>query len=136
MEEFARSEGGLWRLLITCTHRTPAEQDAIWLQGRADLEAVNAARARVGLGSIEAAENRKVTWTRASQHTVKPARAVDLAVAFDPDGVAGKVKPAIEWDDERRYRKMGRMAERLGLVWGGSWERNPDLCHVELRRTA
>ncbi len=119
-----------WLLLITCTQRPQAIQDALYQQGRATLPQVNAVRATVGLPPITAAENKPVTWVTHSKHTKEPAEAVDFVVALDPDG-DGPVKPVLEWEDEARYRAMGEIAEGLGLVWGGRWKK-PDFCHVEV----
>ena len=123
-----------WHLIVTSVWRSPLVQEALYAQGRVQSKTeLNAIRDRAGLPPIydEDEAHRVVTWTRASNHTRTPARAVDFAVAIDPDGPAGPLKPRIDWDDERRYRQMGEIAESLGLVWGGRWKR-PDLCHVEL----
>lgn len=123
-----------WHLVVTSVWRSPLVQEALYAQGRVQSKTeLNAIRDRAGLPPIydEDEAHRVVTWTRASNHTRTPARAVDFAVAIDPDGPSGPLKPRIDWDDERRYRQMGELAESLGLVWGGRWER-PDMCHVEI----
>lgn len=129
-EEFSR-RFPQWRLIITSVSRTPAEQEALYLQGRVHVDLVNEARARTGMGPIGPHENVEVTWVKQSRHNRMPSEAVDLAVAFDLDGIDGPGKPVIDWNDEIRYRAMGVMAENLGLVWGGRW-RTPDMAHVEL----
>lgn len=131
-EEFARVHAPRF-LVRTSVYRPLAVQEALWLQGRANAKAVNDARALAGLPSISEAESaRQVTWTRASKHTVFPSRAIDYAVATDPDGPVGPLKPVIDWRDTTGYCQLGQIAEGLGLVWGGRWRR-ADLCHVELK---
>jgi hypothetical protein len=112
------------------TQRTPLTHEALWAQGRTDLQTVNLMRLRAGLVPITDADNNKVTWTKNSRHLLVPSEAIDFAVALDPDGPSGPKKPVIEWDDMPRYRAMGVMAEELGLVWGGE----SDGGHVELAR--
>lgn len=131
-EDFARRQAP-WSLVVTSVWRDPRYQDALYAQGRATPMEVNAYRTLIGLPRLSDEDAaRVVTWTRESKHTRRPSEAVDLAVALDPDG-DGPSKPRIDWQDEGRYRAMGAIAEKLGLVWGGSW-RKRDLCHVELPR--
>ncbi len=123
-----------WYLVITSVHRTPLEQEALYAQGRvvSKLE-LNAIRERAGMPPIydENEAHRIVTKTRHSMHNRTPSEAVDLAVAIDPDGATGPLKPRIDWMTASRYEAMGELAKGLGLVWGGDWKQR-DLCHVEL----
>lgn len=122
-----------WCLVITSVWRSPLEQEALYCQGRVPRMELNAVREKAGMAPIydEDEAARIVTWTRNSRHNRTPSEAVDLAVALDPDGPAGPLKPRIDWHTASRYEAMGTLAEALGLVWGGSWKRR-DLCHVEL----
>lgn len=123
-----------WFLMITNVSRDPLEQEALYAQGRVGSKMeLNAIRERAGLPPIynEKEAHRIVTWTRNSRHNRIPSEAVDLAVAIDPDGPDGPLKPVIDWDDIARYEAMGELAKEIGLVWGGDWK-NRDLCHVEL----
>lgn len=125
-----------WYLVITSVHRTPLEQEALYSQGRvASKLELNAIRERAGMHPIydENEAHRIVTNTRHSKHNRTPSEAVDLAVAIDPDGSTGPLKPRIDWMTASRYEAMGELAKALGLVWGGDW-RQRDLCHVELMR--
>ena len=134
-EEFARRFAP-WCLVITSVARDAAVQEALYAQGRvASKMELNALRERAGLAPIhdEAEAHRVVTWVRTSKHNRVPSEAVDLAVALDPDGPDGPIKPRIDWEDISRYEAMGEIAKRLGLVWGGDW-RKPDYCHVEKPR--
>jgi len=132
MDEFHRRAGIPWSLLITNVWRSSIEQEALYLQGRAPLDVVNKARSTAKLPPIKEKENQRVTWTRNSKHCVRPSRAVDFAVLFDEDGPDLPIKPVIDWDDRARYRLMGRIASKYGLVWGGDFQGKPDFCHVEL----
>lgn len=119
-----------WYLLPVFTQRTQATQTALYAQGRMSLSDVNALRYKADLPPITAEENaRKVTWTTNSRHCIFPSEAIDFAIAIDPDGPTGPLKPKIDWEDESRYKAMGALAEELGLVWGGRWG---DPGHVEL----
>lgn len=113
---FAAANPGKY-LQVTCTYRTPREQQELFAQGRT----------KPGL---------KVTWIdgvrKLSKHNMSPAEAVDLAVVDDPDGPEGPIKPVIKWKDRPAYLSMGEIAESLDLQWGGRW-RKVDACHVEVR---
>lgn len=121
-----------WLLIRTSVWRSPAVQEALYCQGRVPRLELNAVRERAGLPPIYDEEEaaRIVTWTRASKHNRMPSEAVDYAVAIDPDGPEGPLKPRIDWYAESRYEAMGELAKAHGLVWGGDWKRR-DLCHVE-----
>lgn len=59
-----------------------------------------------------------VTWTRHSRHTLR--RAFDLAV-----------NPPKALYDAATLRQAGKLAQSLGLVWGGVWN-PPDSAHIEV----
>lgn len=131
-EEFCRRFAP-WCLVITSVSRSAAVQEALYCQGRVPRLELNAVRERAGMPPIydEHEAARVVTWVRSSRHNRIPSEAVDLAVAMDPDGPDGPIKPRIDWITTSRYEAMGEIAKRLGLAWGGDWKRR-DLCHVEL----
>lgn len=131
-EEFARRFAP-WCLVITSVWRSPAVQEALYCQGRVSRLELNAVRERAGMTPIydDVEAGRIVTWVRTSRHNATPSEAVDFAVAIDPDGPEGPIKPRIDWLTVARYEAMGEIAKRLGLVWGGDWTKR-DLCHVEL----
>lgn len=133
MAEYARRFAP-WSLMITSVWRSPLVQEALYCQGRVPRIELNAVRERAGLPPIydEQEAARVVTWTRNSRHNRTPSEAVDLAVVIDPDGPDGPLKPRIDWHTASRYEAMGEIAKRLGLVWGGDWKRQRDLCHVEI----
>jgi peptidoglycan L-alanyl-D-glutamate endopeptidase CwlK len=68
---------------------------------------------RTELGNI-------VTWTRQSKHTER--------VAFD---IAILKNGKITWSP-RDYTIVGKIAEEVGLEWGGSWL-NRDLPHLQMK---
>jgi len=121
-----------WFLQITCTYRTPAEQQALYAQGREGLDIVNMKRAAVKLPSIRAEENEhKVTWTLRSRHTRYPSEAIDVVPAIDPDGPEGPLKVRVDFDDLGHFRPLVPLAEKFGLISGGAWG-HPDWPHLEL----
>ena len=130
-----------WQLVVTRTAVSLDVQEAIHLQGRADLKTVNAARAAAGLWPITAAENHEVSWCAPmkSLHVVGPgiralAEAVDLAIAIDPDGPTGPLKPVIDWKNGR-YAAMALMAKLLGCEAGYDFSpRDPG--HIQMRSKA
>ena len=130
-----------WQLVVTRTAVSLDVQRAIHMQGRADLGAVNAARTAAGLWIITAAENHEVTWTapERSLHVIlhgirEKSEAVDLAIAIDPDGPLGPLKPRIDWKNGR-YPAMAVMAEALGFQAGLRFPK-PDPGHLQIRRAA
>ncbi|RHW38691.1 M15 family peptidase [Lysinibacillus yapensis] len=61
----------------------------------------------------------KVTWTLESNH--KSRRAWDIAVA-----------PPKKLYDESTLNKVGAIAKKLGITWGGAWIKNLDQPHFEV----
>jgi len=104
---------------VTSTLRTEDEQVALFSQGRGWLELVNLLRRRAGMKPItEAANSKTVTLcdgvNAKSRH--QGGNAMDV-VLLDKFG-----KPiwnvALAVAD---YKKMGKIAKRLGLTWGGDF---------------
>jgi len=113
-------------IIVTCTHRTIAEQAALYAQGRGGLDAVNALRHVAAMTPITEAENAHCrTNARLSLHT--SGWAVDFAVM---DG--GKYAPDVSplWDI------AGELAEKHGLEWAGRWKSFGEKCHVQLSQLA
>lgn len=96
-------------VLITCTYRSPAEQDALYAQGRTKP------------GPI-------VTQARAgeSMHNV------GLAIDFVP-----KIDGRVTWNDQSKlWEVIARLAQGIDsrVVWGGDWSaRIRDRPHLEWR---
>ena len=92
-------------LLITCTYRSPAEQDALYAIGRTK-------------------PGRKVTNAKAGES----AHNFGLALDFVPM-VNGK--PV--WDEGHdAWRKAGNLAASYGLEWAGTWTRFREYPHVQV----
>lgn len=109
--------------MLTCTYRAQAEQDALYAQGRTTPGAI-------------------VTWTKSSLHSKvdnagKPAaEAFDVAVLQDgkPTWVT---KVDVNENNLSDYEEIGRIGERLGLIWGGRFRNSkgqprPDYPHLQL----
>lgn len=107
------------RLLVTCTHRLPAEQFKLYQQGRRQIED--------GSWVLDDDASTSILtqldgFVKVSKHNLLPARAIDFAVI-----VNGK----ITWDS-REYVPVGALAKEEGLIYGGSWPTLKDYPHVEL----
>lgn len=126
-------------ILITRTASYLHEQMAIFVQGRMPVADVNRFRAEIGQAAIVEAQNKIVTWTLKSKHVVKPgekSKAFDFCILKDPKTPTWELKVDVNKDDIPDYEQVGRMAESLGLTWGGSdsWKKQGkfDPCHVQL----
>jgi peptidoglycan L-alanyl-D-glutamate endopeptidase CwlK len=101
------------------TLRTRDVQEAYWLQSRAPLDGVNAARKKAGLYLLEEKENKvTVTWTRESVHFT--GRAIDLVPLLSREDGSFFVP----WDYVAYagiWKRMGEIGQGLGLEWGGVW---------------
>lgn len=109
LHDFRESTGH--DLLITCTHRSTAEQSLLYAKGRT-------------------APGQRVTNVDGirtmSNHNYTPARAIDVAVVTQ-----GKVS----WSPVD-YAPLGELAKRYSLVWGGDWKSLRDYPHLELQEGA
>lgn len=91
-------------VLVYCTYRDGAEQDALYAQGRT-------------------APGKKVTNAKAGESFHQ------YRVAWDAVPlVAGK--PA--WSDIALYLKMGEIAEGLGIEWAGRWKSFRETAHFQV----
>ncbi|MGB9796277.1 M15 family metallopeptidase [Fervidobacterium gondwanense] len=110
------------KILVYNTLRKKEEQYALYLQGRAPIEKVNEVRKIAGLPPISSSENRVVTNLKDSPHCH------GLAADFVPV-VDGKAV----WNDYRLWAICGKIAESVGLEWGGSWKDFPDYPHLQMK---
>ncbi|MBN2189325.1 MAG: M15 family metallopeptidase [Chitinispirillaceae bacterium] len=113
----AAFEGSALSTAIVCTYRDPREQEALYLQGRASIDAVNAARAAIRLLTIMMRENVIRTNARPGNSAHEFRCAFDL-LAFE----GGRV---IHCGDHPAYRIIGELGESAGLEWSGRWPRKP-----------
>lgn len=117
-------------------YRSNQEQAALYAQGRAPLYEVNMQRILVGLTPITETENQR-TVTNAkpgqSKHNLDPAEAGDLVVVSLAKGVqyVWDAGVDLQGDGIAEYVELGRIGERLGLIWGGAWK-TKDYGHLEL----
>ena len=94
-------------LLLTCTYRSPEEQAELYTHGRSAPGPI--------VTQLDGT-------THKSKHNSKLSRAVDVAVV-----IAGKVS----WDSSQ-YTPLVELAQKYGLVSGGSWPHFKDWPHLEL----
>jgi hypothetical protein len=132
LQEAYSREFSPWYLQITCVHRDPAEQRALYAQGREALDIVNSLRRASGLPPITTeANSRKVTWTLRSKHMAMPARAIDVVPMTEEADFTGVLKAHVDFNDLTRFKPLVSLAKQFGLVSGGSWT-PPDWPHLEL----
>lgn len=107
---------------IAETCRTAKAQEALYAQGRSILLKVNQLRREAGMEPITEEENKKiVVWNRESPHV--------YGVAIDLVPVNGG---RIDWNDIKTMEKIGEIAKKLGMEWGGDWK-NRDPKHFEMK---
>lgn len=104
-------------VLIYCTWRSPAEQTELYTSGRTKPGPIKT-HAQAG----ESPHNLSINGKRASR-------------AFD---AAPIINGKLTWDGgeeaERAWLKMGRIAEEMGITWGGNWKgKKTDKPHFELK---
>jgi peptidoglycan L-alanyl-D-glutamate endopeptidase CwlK len=95
-------------LMLTATYRNVEEQQALYAQGRTSP------------GPIVTQCDGVIIK---SKHNSTPSLALDFAVL-----IAGK----LTWDVSE-YAAVGKIAQDIGLVWGGSWPTFPDAVHLEVK---
>lgn len=116
--EFFKRNPGKY-LVLSCVHRPPEEQLALFKKGRA-----------LGAdGKWYIQDKGKVVtnvdgYTVLGAHNYKPARAIDVAVV---DNATGKYL----WE-ESYYRSLGPIAAAVGLEWGGNWKSLKDIPHIQV----
>lgn len=125
--------------IVTRTGSTPLEQQTLYLQGRKSLAEVNHFRKVCKWAPITKAQNRKVTWTLNSKHVVNTedlnfyndhSTAFDIALKSGKFGVHWNAKADINHNEVPDYAELGRLGERIGLVWGGAFS-TPDRPHFQ-----
>lgn len=97
--------------------RTWVQQHALWLQGRAPLEAVNECRLNCGMEIISQSQNNRVTRADSGQSWHNYGLAVDVAPFRDGAPI---------WDDQDpSWKRIVAVGESLGLRSGISWRDEP-----------
>ena len=101
-------KAGVTDIFVSETYRSQSRQNYLYEQGRTRL--YNAAGEKLS----------KVTWVTKSNHTSR--RAWDIAVA-----------PIKALYDKATLLKVGAIAKKLGITWGGTWPAsNYDAPHFEI----
>jgi peptidoglycan L-alanyl-D-glutamate endopeptidase CwlK len=100
-------------ILVTCTWRSPQEQDKLYAIGRTEPGRI-ITNARAG----QSLHNWMTGGTPAS-------RAIDVVPLVDG-------KPV--WDDkDPLWQSIGRLGEAAGLEWAGRWKKFKEYPHFQLR---
>jgi len=107
-------------LIITCVHRTPEEQFALYKEGR-ELDAKGVWVTKDKSKIVTKVDGYKVVGA----HNYLPSRAIDVAVV---DNQTGKTS----WE-AYHYWPLLAIAKDLGLVSGGSWTSIKDWPHIEVK---
>lgn len=92
---------------VTCTHRSPEEQQKLYAQGRTAPGQI--------VTQIDGVK-------KLSNHNHYPSRAIDFCIE-----VGGKTT----WSD-KEYLIAGPYFVAQGLTWGGNWKTFKDYPHIEL----
>ncbi|WP_457639437.1 M15 family metallopeptidase, partial [Persephonella sp.] len=124
--ELAEKEG--IDVLIYCTYRSPDEQEILYMQGRLEqfgitLQELNRMRKKLGLWKLTEKEaKRKVT-------NAKPWQSFhQYGFAFDCVPLQGG---KADWNNREAYKKLGKIAEKVGLEWAGNWKRFKEYPHFQ-----
>ena len=116
--EFFKHHTGKY-LVITCVHRSPEEQLALFKKGRT-LNSDGTWTVSDKSQIVTNVDGLKVLGA----HNYKPSRAIDVAVV---DNQTGKVI----WD-EKFYHCLLEIAKGVGLESGGGWKSIKDWPHIEV----
>lgn len=100
-------KAGIVDIFITETYRSQDRQNYLYQQGRTRKYDAKGNKLSV------------VTWTLNSNHT--PRLAWDIAVS-----------PPKSLYDNNTLNKVGAIAKKLGITWGGTWTSNMDKPHFEV----
>jgi peptidoglycan L-alanyl-D-glutamate endopeptidase CwlK len=91
-------------ILITCTYRSPEEQNELYAYGRTK-------------------PGPKRTNARGGQSAHQWRTAIDFCVMVNG-------KP--DWDDLALYKKAGALAKQVGFEYAGEWRSFREFCHIQL----
>lgn len=109
--------------------RTWELQDALYSQGREQLDVVNARRSLAGLGPITLDENKKiVTNAQGGSSWHNYGLAVDLVEDGDPQ----KAGVQWSWSKNINYLALGKVVQTTKLEWGGLWKSIKDYPHIQM----
>lgn len=134
LQKLALDKLGL-RIIFTQTRRTEKEQQALYSQGRNTLEVTNEMRKFANMPLITDAENRMIV-TKAksvadSMHGY--GLAFDIAVVDQTGKKIGWNHSDWNGDNINDWDQVGRLADEIGLEWGGNWSGMCDPPHYQNR---
>ncbi|MGI4738060.1 MAG: M15 family metallopeptidase [Janthinobacterium lividum] len=108
--------------IVTEGYRSPAEQDALYAQGRYGLVEQNRLRALAGMplfpvGAAEATRIVTYKWGGQSNHNELPSKALDVAHL--------QLNGSVTWDNAALllFARLVRAADKR-ITWGGDWDRD------------
>lgn len=113
-----------YTLWITCTHRTPEEQFQLFKKGRNNLGTLENPEWEVT--DAEKVVTNCDGFKKLSKHNSYPSEAIDVVVVY-------KDTKRTLWDT-KLYKPLIKIAEKYGLVSGGSWKSFQDWPHIELKK--
>lgn len=115
-------------VLITCTYRSPEEQDILYKQGRLKqfgmtVKDLNQERENLGLYPLtEEDANKIVTNARPWQSFHQYGLAIDIVPLNNG-------KP--DWFNFKVFEKLGQIGKMFGLEWAGEWKAFKELPHFQ-----
>ena len=112
---------------VTSTKRTLEEQQALYAQGRAKIEAVNTLRKIACMPIITLAENAK---TVTNCDGVRNKSNHQSGNALDIVPLEGHY-PKWPSGNDPRWLQIAEVMEKHGFIWGGRWKNFPDYPHYE-----
>ena len=113
---------------VTSTLRTVQEQQALYAQGRKDLDEVNVLRSAAGLSPIADADN-KYHVTNDDGVTYKSNHQSGRALDVVPTENGNPVWPE---PSDARWGRIAAIFKSQGFQWGGDWTSFPDYPHYEM----
>jgi peptidoglycan L-alanyl-D-glutamate endopeptidase CwlK len=112
---------------VTSTKRTLDEQAALYLQGRAKINVVNAKRNVAGMHPISEKEN---TYTVTNCDGVRNKSNHQSGDALDIVPLEG-TRAVWPSPKDPRWLSIAEVMERHGFEWGGRWKNFPDFPHYQ-----
>lgn len=94
-------------LLVTCTYRTPQDQDKLYAQGRT-------------------VHGSKLTNAKAGESLHQYRVALDVVPMR-----AGKPVWGTSGEDGELWQQVGKLGEEAGLEWAGRWKKFKELAHFQ-----
>lgn len=120
-------------VLVYCTRRTLLEQAKLYRQSRSATEIALKIDELKERGYLSLAKAINAAGPQFGQHVTNAGPGEswhNFGFAFDAVPVS-EGKPV--WNTiSPLWSKFGRAVEEAGLVWGGSWKKFPDYCHVQV----